>query len=303
MSLVERALKKLQDSRASAPVPSGVSAPLPSVPAARIQTIAPGPKADHNAPPQPPRKVVVIDREALRRMELIAPKDLERQIAGEYQQIKRPLVPHALGRAETPIAKGNIVMLASALPGEGKTFTSLNLALSMALEKDIQVLLIDADVAKPHITRLLGLENEPGLLELLSDHSLDPESLVLPTNVPGLSVLPSGRYRDNATELLASERMEQVALKLGDMRLRRMVLLDSPPLLLSTESRAAIGAVGQIVLVVRSGMTPQKAVLDAIGLVGDAKPVSLILNQSEAATAGAYYGYGAYGAGESTPNS
>ncbi len=290
MSLVERAIKKLQDSRGGA-LPSGVSAPLPTVAAAQVVTLQQDDLLDAAAP----RRIVSLDREALRQMELLPPTTLERQIGSQYQQIKRPLVASALGRTEQPLSQANLIMLASALPGEGKTFTSLNLALSMAAEKDVKVLLVDADVAKPHITRLLGLENEPGLLDLLSDSTLTAESLVLPTNIPGLSVLPSGAFRDNATELLASSRMTQIVAELGDPRRRRIVLFDSPPLLLSTESQALLHAVGQVVLVVRADFTPQKAVLEALEFI-QTKPTSLILNQSENATAASYYGYGHYGA-------
>src|SRR5690606_38566868 len=110
----------------------------------------------------------------------------------------------------------HLIMMTSALPGEGKTFTSISLAFSMALERDIHVLLVDADVAKPHISRLFGLEGERGLLDLLRDDSLDVESLILPTSVSRLSILPAGQRTENATELLASDRMRQIAARIGE---------------------------------------------------------------------------------------
>jgi exopolysaccharide/PEP-CTERM locus tyrosine autokinase len=228
-------------------------------------------------------------------MELMPPAAFERQIASQYQHVKRPLVAAALGKSSSPVANGHLIMLASALPGEGKTFTSINLALSMALEKDTEVLLIDADVVKPHVTRIFGLLAERGLLDLLTDSTLHPDSLILPTDVPGLSILPAGRQVANATELLASARMEQIVTQLGGARGRRIVLFDSPPLLLSTESRAIVAVVGQVVLVVRAESTSRTAVSDAIDLVGEARPISLILNQSESPPSSGYYGYGSYG--------
>src|SRR5690606_20325175 len=102
------------------------------------------------------------------------------------------------------------IMMASALPGDGKTFTSINLALSMSRERDSSVVLVDADVAKPHISRIFGVDKEPGLLDALTDKSDDLESLILPTDVGGLSILPAGGHRDNAAELFASAAMRQL---------------------------------------------------------------------------------------------
>jgi exopolysaccharide/PEP-CTERM locus tyrosine autokinase len=305
MSLVERALKKLQESRGTLPAESARSA-APAQPAKAELTHpvshSPQPTAAPVEPiaPQTPRRTVVIDRNALRAMQLLPPPDAERLIASQYQRVKRPLVASALGKSATPIANGHLIMLASALAGEGKTFTSINLALSLALEKDIKVLLVDADVAKPHVSRIFNLQAEPGLLDLLVDSTLHPESLILPTDVPGLSILPAGRQIETATELLASKRMEQVVAQLGSGGGHRIVLFDSPPLLLSTESRAIVPVVGQVVLVVRAEITPQQALMDALEIVGDAKPVSLILNQSKAESTNSYYGYG-YGYGDQPP--
>jgi exopolysaccharide/PEP-CTERM locus tyrosine autokinase len=185
-------------------------------------------------------------------------------------------------------------MMASAMPGEGKTFTSINLAFSMALERDVSVLLVDADVAKPHISKLFGLDSEPGLLDLLQDDSIAAESLILPTNVPRLSVLPAGRHSNEATELLASARMKEIMDEVARYDASRITLLDSPPLLLTTESQALAQIAGQIVVVVRAGITPQGVLQDALSYFAEDKSVSLILNQSvETAAAGYYYyGYG-----------
>jgi len=127
-----------------------------------------------------------------------------------------------------------------------KTFTSINLALSIARERDVSVLIMDADVAKPHISRIFGIDQEPGLLDALADDDLDIESLVLPTDVPGLSMLPAGHHHEAATELLASARMSQLIARLTVRDPRRIVLLDSPPLLLSSESRALVQIAGQV---------------------------------------------------------
>jgi exopolysaccharide/PEP-CTERM locus tyrosine autokinase len=183
-------------------------------------------------------------------------------------------------------------MIASAMPGDGKTFTSINLALSFAMEKDLSVVLVDADVAKAHLSRTFGVHNELGLMDLLRDEQLDVESLILPTDVPGLSILPAGKAIDTANELLASSRMEQIANQITVRYPNRIVLFDSPPLLITQEAMALSAVVGQIVMVVRAGVTPQSAVLDAIELLGEGKSVGLVLNQTdEQVRPGYYYQY------------
>jgi protein-tyrosine kinase len=240
-------------------------------------------------------RFVKIDRKRLRAAGFVPDEIQERRFADQYRRIKRPMLMQvqALSAAHAPGAR--LIMMASALPGDGKTFTSINLALSMARERDISVLIIDGDVAKPHISRIFGLEREPGLLDALANDAIDVESLVLPTDVPGLSMLPAGRFQESATELLASARMDEVTTRLTARDPKRIVLLDSPPLLLSSESRALVEISGQVGLVVRAGKTPRQAVTEAIECIGANKPMGLILNQSLLAQSEGYYGYGPYG--------
>jgi protein-tyrosine kinase len=287
MSLVETALKKLQASRTAADAPARPAAPLAPSPASHAPAARP-PQAPLNA------RVINLDRAALREAGVLAPITEERVLAQQYRQIKRPLVENALGRGKPQLKNGQLIMMAGALPGDGKTFTSVNLALSLALEKDMRVLLVDADVAKPHISRVFGVEGEPGLLDVLRDERIDVETLIMATDMPGLSVLPAGQASETATELLASARMQALAAQLAARDTNRIVLFDSPPLLLTTESRVLAGVMGQIVLVVSAGKTPQKAVFDALDLLGEGKSIGLVLNQSdEGAKAGyhRYYGY------------
>ncbi len=141
------------------------------------------------------------------------------------------------------------------------------------------------------------MDAEPGLLEALKDDRIDVESLVLPTDIPKFSVLPAGQPTETATELLASRRMQSVVSRLAASQDRaRVVIFDSPPLLLTSESRVLAEPMGQVVLVVQAGKTPQQAVHDAIACLGPGKHVSLLLNQSEAISeAGYYYRDGSYG--------
>jgi len=288
MSLVERALKKLQQS-ASRPAQAPDAAAEAAVPVAANGAAVTAPAVPVRRRVVPQHAPISVDLNALRAAGLMAPEHQERQLADQYRQIKRPLIANAKGRGTKNVPNGHLIMTASAVPGEGKTFTSVNLAMSMALEKDLTVLLVDADVAKRHISRILGVESEPGLLDALKDDTLDLESLIIPTDIEGLSILPAGNRTDIATELLSSAHMENTVARLAAHDPNRIVLLDSPPLLLTSESRALAAIVGQVVMVVRAGHTPQQAVFDAVSHIPADKSVGFVLNQCHLNTSEGYY--------------
>jgi exopolysaccharide/PEP-CTERM locus tyrosine autokinase len=249
----------------------------------------------HLQPAAPPARLISINQDALRAAGLLPPPHQERQIANQYRQIKRPLIDNAIGRGKTALPNGQVLMLASAMPGEGKTFTAINLSFSMAREKDLRVLLIDADVLKPQVSRMFGIAEERGLVDALVDSSVDVESLILSTDIPNLSVLPAGaRNTDQATELFASARMSALVRELSRRDPARVIVFDSPPLLLTTESRALSHIVGQIVIVVRADHTPQDVVIDALSHLPEGAPTFMILNQSvvKGESSAYYYGYG-----------
>ena len=218
----------------------------------------------------------------------------ERGLAIQIRDIKRPLIAHAFGKRATRIPGGNIMMVTSALAGEGKTFTSVNLAFSMAQEQDHSVLLIDADVAKPHMTSIFGLESARGLLDVLEDTSLPLGQVVVPTTTPGLSILPAGKPRPNANELIAGSRMESLISSLSDAKDGTIVLLDSPPLLQTSESKVLAFSAGQIVVVVRADHTPRDAVLAAVDLLDETKAINLVLNRAGADAVRPAYGNYSY---------
>jgi len=273
------------DTLAEAPVGAGEPAP------ARPESALPLSEAGAH-------RIVRFDKARLLEIGLLPPESQERLVANQFRQIKRTLLANALGKGVPAVAHGRLLMMTSALPGEGKTFSTLNLALSLARERDLEILVVDADVAKPQVSGLFNMDATPGLLEAVADDSIDIESLILRTDVPGLYFLPAGRCEgDVATELLASAQMQDVMLRLESHATNRIILFDSPPLLLTNEARVLTSIVGQIILVVRAGVTPQQAVLEAIGYIGEDKPIGLVLNQSKASKPGSYYGYGAYGYG------
>ena len=241
---------------------------------------------------------VEIDLDALSAAGIVSPNSPRSQVADQFRVIKRPLIRNAMGKGASIITNGNLIMVTSALAEEGKSFTAINLALSIATELDNTVMLVDADVARPSVLRVLGLPPSPGLLDLVLDESLDMSSVLLKTNIDKLSILPSGLQHQRATELLASDAMIRM---LGTMASRypdRIVIFDSPPLLLTTEARVLATHMGQIVMVVRAETTLQSDVQHALHHI-EACPVKLlVLNQARGASEGAYgygYGYGGYG--------
>lgn len=301
MSLVETALQKVRSRSATAPAQTrpeatGATAALPIERAFEVSDPT-SQAAAQVAAPSSPSRVVVIDRDRLRAAGMLPPLPQERELGHQFRAIKRPLIRRAAEQATADVSPRTI-MISSALPGDGKTFTSLNLALSLAMERDFRVLLVDADAPKPHLSRAFGLEGQPGLLNLLSDSTRRVESVIFRTDVPQLDLLPAGSGSEAATELLASARMREVAARLAALYGRGMVLFDSPPVLLTSESRSLAAFLGQIVVVVRAGGTPQQAVRDTVEILGQPARMSLVLNHAElAGPMGYYYGY-RYGYGQ-----
>ncbi len=302
MTVVERAIAKIRS--AGAPLDAGSREAVREIrePGSAGSSQPPSDAAILELPPRIQHESFIsIDRAALEAAGFLPERVQLRRIADQYRQIKRPLLDQVRKLKAARARDAQLIMMASALSGDGKTFTSVNLALSLAREKDFTALLIDADVAKPHVSKLFGAEKERGLLDALLDERLDVETLVLPTDVPGLSILPAGKQNESATELLGSARMLKMIERLATYDPRRVMLLDSPPLLLSSESQTIVQLVGQIVMVVRAGVTPQRAVQEALGFVGD-KPLGFVLNQSHMATSDGYYGYGGYGSYGDSPD-
>jgi protein-tyrosine kinase len=289
MSLIEKAIEKMRaDSSAAAPRNVSTSRPV----------AAAAPKVEVT-PVEPPATPVIHtvrslpDRAALRSLAYFPESGSESRFANYYRTIKRPVLDRAFAPEAAPEAR--LVLLSSALPGDGKTFNSLNLALSLARERDTGVLLVDADVPKPKISNLLGVGSERGLQDAIVHESLDPETLVMRTDVAGLELLPSGAPMDNASELLASARMKQICARLCSANPRRIVLFDAPPLLMSSEARALLPLAGQVLLVVRAGKTPRGAVKEVLELLDEERLTGLILNDGFGGLSDSYYyGYASY---------
>lgn len=237
---------------------------------------------------------VTLDLSRLQQAGLVDPLSSKtNRTTEEFRRIKRPLLMHVRGEGATVVDHANMIMVTSALPGEGKTFTSINLAMSIAMEMDKTVLLIDADVAKPDVTNRLGVEAEKGLIDVLIDDGLTLPEVMLRTNIPKLTLLPSGNRHIRSTELLASDRMRQLTLELSNRYPDRVIIIDSPPLLLTSEARVLAGLVGQVVLVTEESKTPQHAVREAVEMLDQNEIVGIVMNKGTHRKEGE--GYGGYG--------
>jgi len=238
-----------------------------------------------------------ISEEHLIRGGLLAPLDQAIPVADEFRRIKRPLIENVVKHRGDENGHVNLIMVASALPGAGKTFCSVNLAASMSLERELNVLLIDADVAKPHISKAFGLDDRPGLIDILEDETRPIDEVLVRTDLNDIQVLPAGRKHSQSTELLASDRMADVIKELATRYPDRIIVMDSPPLLITSEAQALGKQAGQIALVIESGKTLHQQVQETLETLDQSKPINVIFNKNIYTQSGGYYGggYGYYG--------
>ncbi len=302
MSLIEKAVERLgqlKQAGQDAPVITPAPAPAPAQ-AAVVDAVASVERSRveiHAPEAEPVSRAVYIDLERLAHMGFVTPDQQRTSISEEYRVIKRPLLRNASSmRGTSRVTQGNLIMVTSALPGEGKSFTALNLAMSMAMELDHSVLLVDADVSKPSILKQMGLPPERGLMDVLVDGTLDLPDVILRTNIEKLRILPAGTATQRATELLASEGMNRLLDEMASRYPDRIIVFDSPPLLVTTESRVLATHMGQIVVVVEAERTTHAALKQALATI-EACPIKMmLLNKSSVRGPGGYYGYG-YGYG------
>jgi protein-tyrosine kinase len=240
-----------------------------------------------------------LDIDALTAAGFATQQNVNVEIAADLRRIKRPLLMAikksvAVGRSTLP---HNLILITSALPGEGKTFVSINLALSIAAELDRTVLLVDADVAKDDVARVLGVSYQTGLTDILDRPNVHVEDTILQTNVESLSFLPSGRMVPNVDELFASDKMTRLMRELADHDPNRIVIVDAPPLHAGTEASVLARMVGHVVVLVEADKTPQSSVADALHQLKGIESVSMILNKARRRSSDhVAYGYG-YGYG------
>lgn len=238
----------------------------------------------------------MIDRRHLREQCLIEPEGPVTGLLEEFRIVKRQLLLTAAeSRAGRGAPHGERILVCSAHPGEGKTFCAVNLALSMAAEKDTEVLLVDADFAKPSILSALGLPGGPGLMDALADPSVAVEDCIIGTDIAGLFVLPAGNSTGSDTEYLAAAHTQQVLDRLTFQAPNRVVIFDSPPVLAASPASELAHHVGQALMVVRADQTGEAALRDAVGILSGCDDIKLLLNCTRFSPTGrrfgTYYGY------------
>ena len=291
MGLIEQAAKRLQElRRAGRAVTDKVEpAGLHAIPSRAASEAAP---TGHSRAAR-----LKLDLAKLAAEGFVTPDMPRSRIADEFRIIKRPLIANASGKGSTQITHGNLIAVTSAVPGEGKTFSAVNLAMSIAMEQDRTVLLVDADVARPSLPRTFAIAGSPGLLDVLNDKSVDLGQVLHHTNVEKLTFLSSGSQHARSTEMLASDAMTDLLNELAARYSDRIVVFDSPPLLVTTDARVLASRMGQIVFIVDAESTAQSEVKRALTTI-EACPIKLmVLNKARTKAQGAYgYGYG-YGYG------
>jgi len=300
VSIIEKALDKVALTTPSAvPKPDTQAARPDYVQQDRVKFEAPAQPRVDDAPADQAtssRSTHVIDWKVLQRKGMLVPELARSQLAEEYRLIKRPLLMNAFPDGDNGLERANLILVTSSVPGEGKTFTAVNLALSIAMERDKTVLLVDADVAKPSISKLLGIREKAGLIDLLEGKDVKVPDVLLRTDIPNLSILPAGRLHQHSTELLASQAMKKLASDLSARYPDRIVIFDSPPLLAASQGSVLANLVGQVVLVVEADMTPEYIVKESVAKLDACKVVGCVLNKTKKGFGFTYYGYG-YGYG------
>lgn len=304
-TLIEQAMQRLERLRgagvAAHSVTGGDRARASATKNTGTPAIEPSSQSRRQQPTRGSRRVE-LSADALARARLQAPGSGTGPQASQFRMMKRPLIKNITELRAAGHVRTNLIMVTSALAGEGKSFTAANLALSMASELDHTVLLVDADVARPSLARVMGFESDVGLLDVL-ESKVGMEEALLSTNIEKLSLLPSGSPRPGATELLASESMRLLLDEMAQRYPDRIIIFDSPPLLLTTEASVLATYMGQIVVVVRADSTPQAAVQRAVSAIAS-HPIKLVVmnHVHEKLMSGPGYGYGytSYGYGVDT---
>jgi receptor protein-tyrosine kinase len=287
MNLIEEAAKRLRQLEAAGVAP-------------RQDALGPQPKlatAEAGKRPLEPRPAPArtLDLARLQASGFITPALQHSKLLQEFRLIKRPLIQHALGKSAAQAPNRNLIMVTSALPDEGKTFVAINLAMSLAMEVDCRVLLVDADVLAPSVPEVLRIEPAKGLMDVLTGTGVPLRETVLGTNVERLSLLLAGTPHSNAAEFLASDAMTRLLSELSSHYPDRIVVFDSPPLLATTESRALATHMGQVIVAVEAQSTTHAALESALSTVESCPVVYTVLNKMPQSKAGSYHGSYAYG--------
>ncbi len=248
--------------------------------------------SDENRSVTPETNFLNIDLERLESLGFVTTSDPRRRINEEYREIKRKLIQNAFGPLSKTLSNSNIIMVTSARPSEGKTFTAVNLALSIAAEQDKTVLLVDADVLKPNVLRTLNLRAPNGLMDYLLSDNKPLSQYIYRTNVDKLRIIPAGSSHHLSTELLASAIMHETVNEFSTRYPDRIVIIDTPPIIGINESAILASFAGQAVVVVEEGKSKLPDIETSVERLNSDMAIGFVVNKSINMTeAGGYYGY------------
>ena len=244
--------------------------------------------------PKREKETIYLNGEVLNKRGFIFGHEGAHHIQEEFRHIKRKLINNAFGPAAKTLKHSNLIMVSSSNPNEGKTFISINLALSIALEQDKTVLLVDADVLRPSLHRELEFESKLGLLEYLLDEVPSLSDVIYNTSIPNLKLIPAGKPHHLTNELLASTKMAELAEELAVRYPDRVVIFDCPPILGVTETPVLSSLVGQAVVVVEESKTKLDNVKKAVEQLNEDIAVGFVMNKTVRSKKDeyGYYGYG-----------
>lgn len=297
MNTIEQAAKRLEQLRRAGveilPSPAPAT-PNPAEPAAQAPTVATGTAKANAAAVEPDdrrSREVSVDLARMRRAGLLVPGQPRSQLEEEFRIVKRPLLENVRNQTAMRPERANLIMVTSAVSGEGKTQTAINLAVSIAMELDHTVLLVEADVLRPSALERLGVTAAKGLLDKLESPQLDLADVLLRTNIPKLTLLPAGTASSRSTELLASDTMDKLLEELASKYANRVIIFDTPPLLSTTESRVLASHMGQVVMVMEANNTPISTVKQAFATVESHPVVLSMLNKYRGPKGSNAYGY------------
>jgi protein-tyrosine kinase len=288
MGLIQRAAARIRQQNPAASVLSSIRPHQPSDQAA-VHTLASNQAAAGAASAKRSREVT-IDRGRLARSGITLPSNERSRVVEEYRIIKRGVLSNAAADPD----RGRLILITSARPKEGKTFTSLNLALSIASERDMRVLLIDCDVHRQSVIEYLGIDVDQGLVDLLADPAVDIADVLLRTNIPNLSVLPSGKSGPHVPELLSSNRMSSLVEEMARRYPDRYIIFDAPPCLATSDASILASLVGQVVFVVEASQTQEHEVISALRLISACPTIGLVLNKTLGASRDQFGSYSYY---------
>jgi exopolysaccharide/PEP-CTERM locus tyrosine autokinase len=300
MSLVEKAAEKLKTRqpepverpRADVSATAAVNARPTTVERAQRHAQQRAPVADAPIEAEPPCH---IDIKALRRAGLAPIEDeATARFADELRRVKRPLLNNLDRPRANALTHGERIVVTSAVPGEGKTFTAINLAMSLAREPDFEVLLIDGDIPKANITQVLGLQEHAGLMDVLADETRHPAEAIAETDVPNLRVVPAGQRHPLTAELFGGRRMNYVLDALGKHNRQRLMVFDSSPLLATSESQVMAAHMGQVLMIVAAGRTRKQELNTALQSLDESQYIGFVLNMSRLPASESHYYYSQY---------